>query len=55
MKVDVDCINHNVFILTDELASQLYDLQDEHQKDMTLGEIHGIILLAENLKEVLKS
>ena len=62
MKIDEGCIEHNAVRLIDELIKTRYDLiMSDNPADergymlMTLGEIGGIVEMAEALKEVLKS
>lgn len=56
MKIDKECIDHNVALLTKELTESLYDMAgDEHAATwalMTLANIRGVIELAEELKKV---
>lgn len=60
MKVDVDCINHNVALLVGKITDDLLaeGLGDNSQDNLfrveAIGEINGIIMLANNLKEVLQ-
>lgn len=56
MKIDESCIDHNVMKLAAQLTENLYEYGDNTDwYKMTLGEINGVILLAEMLKEVLKA
>ena len=61
MKIDEACINHNVVRLISELVETNYVLigYDERKERgyalMTLGEISGVIELANALKEVLNT
>lgn len=62
MKIDEDCINHNAVRLIKDLLESRYDLIEEDKQDqelgyliMTLGEIAGIIEMADAMKEVLKA
>lgn len=62
MKIDTESINHNAVRLIKELVESRYDLIEEDKKDqereyliMTLGEIAGIIEMADAMKEVLKA
>jgi len=60
MKITSECINHNVVRLISDLTSTIYDcLNDDSNMNLfrveTLGEIRGIIMLAEELKEVEKA
>jgi len=59
MKIDEACINDNALKLIEgELATPFeYTDEDENQdrtRIITLGEITGIILMANQMKEVLK-
>ncbi len=59
MKIDEACINDNALKLIEgELATPFeYTDEDEnldHTRILTLGEITGIILMANQMKEVLK-
>jgi hypothetical protein len=60
MKVDVDCINHNVALLVEKIKVDVLmgalnnNSQDDLYRVEALGEISGIIMLANNLKEVLR-
>lgn len=59
MKIDRECIDHNVVRLTKELTECLYDvIGGEGDRDwalMTLGNIRGVIEMADAMKEVLKA
>ena len=62
MKIDTESINHNAVRLIKDLLESRYDLIDEDKQDqelgyliMTLGEIAGIIEMANAMKEVLKA
>ena len=63
MKIDIESINHNALRLISELADSRYELimnKDKVKEErgymlMTLGEIGGIIEMANAMKEVLKS
>ena len=62
MKIDEKSINHNAVRLIKDLLESRYDLIDEDKQDqergyliMTLGEIAGIIEMADATKEVLKA
>lgn len=55
MKIDESCINHNAVKLIHEITSSIYESDSEYDKDMMLGEIAGIIDLANELKEVLET
>lgn len=61
MKIDEGCIEHNAVRLIHDLLKPRYDLiMGDNPADergymlMTLGEIGGIVEMAEALKEVLK-
>jgi hypothetical protein len=55
MKIDENCIDHNVSNLVRQLIENLYDYENNADwYKMMLAEINGVILLAEMLKEVLK-
>lgn len=59
MKIDVDCINHNVTRLTAEILTPLYETLNDNSQDNLyrieyLGEIKGMLILADALKEVLQ-
>ena len=61
MKIDEGCIEHNAVKLIHDLIETRYDLiTGDNPADergymlMTLGEIGGIVEMAEALKEVLK-
>jgi len=60
MKIDEACINHNVTRLTAEVLTPLYDTLNSNDQDNLyriefLGEIKGMLMLADALKEVLRS
>ena len=60
MKIDVDSINHNVTRLTAEILTPLYETLNDNSQDNLyrieyLGEIKGMLMLADALKEVLRS
>jgi len=60
MKIDETCINHNVTRLTAEVLTTLYDTLNSNDQDNLyriefLGEIKGMLMLADALKEVLRS
>ena len=62
MKIDTECINHNAVRLIKDLLESRYDLIEEDKQNqelgyliMTLGEIAGIIEMADAMKEVLKA
>ena len=61
MKIDESCINHNAVRLIDALVEGRYEMIDGDNPEvergymlMTLGEIAGVIQMAEAMKEVLK-
>ena len=55
MKIDENCIDHNVSNLVRQLIENLYDYENNADwYKMMLAEINGVVLLAEMLKEVLK-
>ena len=55
MKIDDSCIDHNVSRLVAQLTENMYEYGDNTDwYKMTLAEISGVILLAEELKRVLK-
>lgn len=59
MKIDEACINHNVTRLTAEILTPLYEALNDNSQDNlyrieNLGEIKGMLMLADALKEVLK-
>lgn len=59
MKIDEACINHNVSQITSDVLSSLYDILSDNSQDNfyrieSLGEIKGILLLADALKQALK-
>ena len=62
MKIDTECINHNAVRMIKDLLESRYDLIEEDKQNqelgyliMTLGEIAGIIEMADAMKEVLKA
>jgi hypothetical protein len=59
MKIDVDSINHNVTRLTAEILTPLYETLNDNSQDNLyrieyLGEIKGMLMLADALKELLQ-
>lgn len=59
MKIDIDCINHNVTRLTAEILTPLYETLNDNSQDNLyrieyLGEIKGMLMLADALKELLQ-
>lgn len=62
MKIDDACINHNTVRLIRDLIDTRYELIDNDKPAqergytlMTLGEIAGVIEMAEAMKEVLRA
>ena len=62
MKVDEATINHNAVRIITDLTEENWDMIDGERKDeergyflMNLGEIRGVCLMAQALKEVLKT
>lgn len=56
MKIDENCINHNVTRIVSELTEELYSYcDDEKMVASTIAEIRGVCTLAHDLKVVLKS
>lgn len=58
MKIDESCINHNVVRLIEEITANIYECnEEEHNADrlVMLGEINGVLNLANELKKVLKA
>lgn len=62
MKIDESCINHNTVRLIRDLIDSRYELIDNDKPAqergytlMTLGEIAGVIEMAEAMKEVLRA
>lgn len=62
MKIDDACIDHNIVRLIRDLIDTRYELIDNDKPAqergfmmMTLGEIAGVIEMAEAMKEVLKA
>ena len=61
MKINEDCINHNAVRMIKELTESRYDMIMEATAEergyllMTLGEIAGIIEMADVMKEVMKT
>ena len=62
MRINEECINHNAVRMIKDLLESRYDLIEEDKQDqelgyliMTLGEIAGIIDMADAMKEVLKA
>ena len=62
MKIDEECINHNAVRMIKDLVESRYELIEEDKQNqergyllMTIGEIAGIIEMADAMKEVLKA
>ena len=60
MRINEECIDHNVARLTKELLDSLYECLDgdeemDRLRVATLGEIRGICTFAEVMKEVLQA
>ena len=62
MKIDESCIDHNTVRLIRDLIDTRYELIDNDKPAqergytlMTLGEIAGVIEMAEAIKEVLRA
>ena len=61
MKINEDCINHNTVRIIKELVECRYGMITEATAEergyllMTIGEIAGIIEMADAMKEVLKA
>ena len=62
MKIDESCIDHNTVRLIRDLVDSRYELIDNDKPAqergfmlMTLGEIAGVIEMAEAMKEVLRA
>lgn len=62
MKIDIESINHNAVMMIKNLVESRYDIIDEDKQNiekdcflMTIGEIAGIIKMADAMKEVLKA
>ena len=64
MKIDIECINHNAIRLIKELIDSRYGMlcgkdnsliEERGYLLMTLGEISGVLEMAEAMKEVLKA
>lgn len=59
MKIDEASINHNALKLIDEIISCPFDYcedtpEQDHMRLLTLGEISGVIAMANAMKKVLK-
>lgn len=58
MKIDEECINHNLVRVIDDIIGCPYEYGDgdsDHMRIMTLGAIRGELDLAEELKKVVKA
>ena len=65
MRITEDCINHNAVRIIGELAESSYNfcnaqsVEEEHGNTlymaMTLGEIMGVLEMAQAMKDVLKT
>jgi hypothetical protein len=62
MKIDEKSINHNATMMIKDLLESRYELIEEDKQSqergyllMTIGEIAGIIEMADAMKEVLKA
>lgn len=60
MRINEECINHNVARLVGELVEELYDFTaadegSDHLRIAVLGEIRGICQMAQTMKEVLEA
>lgn len=62
MKINEECVNHNAVRLIKELVESRYEMIEEDKQNiergyllMTIGEIAGIIEMADTMKEVLKT
>ena len=60
MKIDEACINHNALRLIRNLMETVYDMigpddETDHCRVATLGEINGILSMADAMKEVLEA
>ena len=58
MKIDEACINHNAVRLINEIVGIPYEYGDQdesadHCRLLTLGEVRGVLEMAEAMKEVL--
>lgn len=59
MKIDEATINHNALKLIDEMISCPFDYcgekpEEDHMRLVTIGEIAGVIEMANAMKKVLK-
>lgn len=62
MRIDAECINHNAVRMIKDLLESRYEMieEDEQSRErgymlMTIGEIAGIIEMAEAMKEAWKA
>ena len=58
MKIDEECINHNLVRVIDDIIGCPYEYADgdgDHMRIMTLGEIRGALDLADELKKAVKA
>ena len=62
MKINEECVNHNAVRLIKDLIESRYEMIEEDKQNiergyllMTIGEIAGIIEMADAMKEVLKA
>lgn len=58
MKIDEACINHNALRLINEIVGNPYEYGDQdenadHFRLLTLGEVCGVLDMAEAMKKVL--
>jgi hypothetical protein len=58
MKIDEACINHNTVRVIGEILQSPIEYNDadatsDHTRLVILGEIHGVLLLADAMKEAL--
>lgn len=58
MKIDEACINHNAVRLINEIMGNPYEYGDQdestdHLRLLTLGEVRGVLDMAEAMKAVL--
>lgn len=59
MKIDEACINHNALRLINKIVGIPYEYGDQdesadHCRLMTLGEVSGVLEMAEAMKKVLE-
>lgn len=59
MKIDEACVNHNALRLINEIVGCPYEYGDQdesadHLRLLTLGEVRGVLDMAEAMKKVLK-